>query len=286
MSEQELIPYHGEPMQLKADRPWLTMMPGKVVAPLVLEEQIKEIDSPPGELQYRKIGEKDVAYLGHDYVEKELYRIFGTRNILVVQDPTYPRDGVESKTSKGDAIIPIMSHILLVVRWADGEVSHYEGWGEMNWQPKNSQVSKANVIRGSLSYATTDAAKRIGPHFGSGLKSMLDAGLADEIRAKDAAATIQEIVESGTRIFATQNDSDRILDDEALDQMALHFCRKPYAETDAKQKQVLLVQVEHLPTIDERLERIDAIRGAGLEVDDDITIAGLRILERQLRAKR
>lgn len=281
MNDEQALVNTDVPIALMAKKPWLALMPATPQAPMSLEEQLKAVGSPPERLEHRTIGGQQVPYLGIDYVEGQLHDIFGPRNYMVVPDGK-PEWGPEGQTSKGDPVYPVLVHILLVVRWADGEVSHFEGWGEHTWQPKNREVSRANAIRAATSYAITDAAKRIGPRFGLRLKQQLADGLQAEIDARQWRKGIQEMVL--TKLFVKSDGSpDRPMTHEDLDAIAQYYCKKPYADCEGEEVQRVYDYVSNLPTASDKAEAISALRVAGVELPDNATWAAIKAAEKALQ---
>ncbi|MCG3771599.1 MAG: hypothetical protein JW384_02787 [Nitrosomonadaceae bacterium] len=284
---QSLVPaneYHpvtDQYLTILNSKPWEVGLPEiPLPSPMDIDNQLFALAQSPRDIKTLR----GFDYLSIGYVQMEMNNIFGMGNWHVRSQPGYP-NFKEDESAKGETYIRILDKVWLVLIYANGSQQVVEGYGEGAFRPTNAQASTAASLEIARTEAFKAAAKRIAPAFGMGLRDLMEGGLADDIEAAGASNAIQNILDAKNRIFSPKGAEDRILDDEALDVVS-EFCAKvSYASAGDKAKRVILSMVEKLPTITERLERIEILRISNIDVTDDASIGEIKVLEAQLKKK-
>ena len=277
-------------MLLLQQRPWLNLMPDrqKTVAPVAFSNvalQMVALEQPPLGVEPRTLQGRTIYYLPITQVEPELFRIFGSRNVLFFPLRITYDDG---QTRDGLAKVIVTMRLLLVVRYADGEDQHCFGIGVADYLPHNYETDLSDAVTAAQSYAVRRAARLLGRHFGSGLDIEEGLRIHEETEERGAAQAIMVLAESGKRLwYDTDIEMDVLITPDNLDTILQDhgIAGVPLAQLEGKALLNTLSYLRELPTKQEKEGKLAAIEKIDPTVTEDTPYYMLLQIEREVRKR-
>lgn len=245
------------------------------IYPMVYADQRKRIDQAPDLDALEQGWDGKFKYLPIEYIENRLTEVFGSGNWKQVSRTLIP-----TELFRNDKIIVYIDISLLIITWANGDVTKTEGIGEGRFQFNNlkSANSISNAWRIARQEGVKDAAKKLGALFGKGMKEFMNDGtMTDSTPGTDRDVILTAI---GSRIFdgsiIGSTNKEIVFTAEYLETFIEHFTGETYNTLTTRGRNVITAAILSMPTLAERAEYMQKGFKLGHNFTEDTTFAEMK----------